>query len=1308
MKAHTSRSTSRPGLFAIVSALAVTLALLVTLPARGQIVINEFLADNQTNAVLADFPDYFPDYIELHNASDSPVDLGGWRVADSTTNYAFTAGLIIPPRGFLVVYCDSDTAATNVIHTGFGLSGTQGDAVALYRNGVLVESNYFGIQAPDFSVGRVADGTGAFQLTLPTPGTNNVAATMGNPLNLRLNEWQALGIGSGRSTNDWIELFNTDTNPVALAGLVLTDDAGKAKTPSDLNDTANFARKRLKDYSYIAPQGFVVIYLPRTANDADELDYFSISSTSGDRIWLYAADRTTMIDNVTSTNNVANKTEGRLPDGGDFPNTNNIAFKLPNSSRGDSNFGPIPEVVINEFLAHVDPPLEDAIELYNPTSTNVNIGGWWLSNNRNNPKKYQIPAGTIIESGGFKMFYEFQFNNTNTAVEPFNLNSARGGEIYLFKANAAGDLLGFRRGVDFGASQNGISFGRWINSQTNVDIVPMATLTFGSDIDRDDLPTFGNVAAFRAGAGAPNNYPKVGPVVINEIHYHPPDIISGAEILDNSLDEYIELYNTSSQSVPLYDPINYVYQGDNYANGRTNTWRLRGGISFDFPTNDVSMPANSFLLVVNFDPSDSTVVRDFTNRFNIPGYPSTVQIFGPYKGKLGNGGATVELRKPDAPQGPPLHDDERGFVPYLYADSVKYNDKAPWSLTADGQGYSLQRRVALDYGNDPLNWKGDPTSPGRPNSTRSLTAPSVTLNPANTTGATGGEALFSVAASGQELSYRWLFNGVQIAGATNATLQLTSLTTNMAGSYRALVQNPAGGVYSSAATLTVLQDITDTTAPTISINRPGSNIRVTNAIFEVEGTARDNTALAYVEVKLNDGDFALATGTRVWSKELTLLPGTNVITARSTDIVTNRSATITRTITYVVLDTLNLSTNGQGSVSGAFSTTRLELGRNYTLVAKPAANYVFSNWTGDVSSDSPTLTFTMAEDLDIAANFVPNPFVAVAGTYNGLFHEENNVRPYSAGSFTIKLTSKGTYTGQLLLAGKKYPFKGAVGLTGLSTSTVLRPGLPTLTLSWQFGLDGSDTLGGTITDGSWVAAVTGDRLTYHATLNPCPHAGRYTFVVPGAPGSLDAPEGDSVGTLLISTAGQVTIAGTLAENIKFTQKTAISKNGDIPLYVAPYGGLGLLAGWVERVDQPTADLTGDVTWIKPSNTGSILYPDGFTIASTLTGSTYTAPASTSRILNLVNGLFTLTGGDLDTPLTNAFSLAPGSKITNNGVHKITLTFVPATGLFSGTLTPTNTTTALKFSGAVLQSATNASGFLIGTNRIGRAAIEVAP
>ena len=56
-------------------------------------------------------------------------------------------------------------------------------------------------------------------------------------------------------------------------------------------------------------------------------------------------------------------------------------------------------IVVNELLAHrVDDVLGDWVEFYNTTGSSINIGGWYMSNDDENLKKYQIPAGTINSS----------------------------------------------------------------------------------------------------------------------------------------------------------------------------------------------------------------------------------------------------------------------------------------------------------------------------------------------------------------------------------------------------------------------------------------------------------------------------------------------------------------------------------------------------------------------------------------------------------------------------------------------------------------------------------------------------------------------------------------------------------------------------------------------------------------------------------------------------------------------------------------------------------------------------------------------
>lgn len=83
-------------------------------------------------------------------------------------------------------------------------------------------------------------------------------------------------------------------------------------------------------------------------------------------------------------------------------------------------------------------------------------------------------------------------------------------------------------------------------------------------------------------------------------------------------------------------------------------------------------------------------------------------------------------------------------------------------------------------------------------------APFLLTQPASRSAFVGDQISFGVVADGNPApGYQWQFNGTNIAGATNALLTLTSVTTDQAGEYRALVANSAGSTNSDAATLTV-------------------------------------------------------------------------------------------------------------------------------------------------------------------------------------------------------------------------------------------------------------------------------------------------------------------------------------------------------------------------------------------------------------------------------------------------------------------------------------------------------------------------
>jgi len=633
--------------------------------------LNEVMARNIS--AVYDSRGNNPDWIEIFNPNATNYSLAGMGLSTDPTQpgqWIVPAGVSISANGYLVIWCDSSrpasTNGTPELNFGRSLSG-DGDGVYLFNaNGQVVDSVAFGFQVADLSIGKNAGAWGL--LSSPTPGAPNAAtAALGNVANLRINEWMA----NPAAGNDWFELYNLDTAPVPLGGLYLTDN------PS----ITGMTNSQVSPLSFIAAHGWVKFEADNNPGQGPNHVKFSLDK-GGETIRLYSANLA-LIDAVDFGLQTTGVSQGRLPDGG----SNNVSF-FNTPTPDASNYLPLPNVVINEVLTHTDPPLEDTIELYNPGGNSVAIGGWFVSNSQTDFKKYRVANGTALPAGGFKVFYEYQFNSTNAV--PFTLNAAHGDSVFLAEADLLGNLTGYRAQVSFGAAQNGVSFGRFVTS-TGVDFVSLGSRTFGVD-----NPS--TVAQFRTGTGLTNSAPKTGPVVINEIMYHPVTL-SGTNLSENTDEEFIELFNITSGTVPLYDPL-----------PATNHWKLGGSIDYEFPAG-VTLPAGGFAIVVGFDPvANPAALANFRLKY---GVATNAPIYGPYRGKLNNTGESVQLFKPDTPQTAPHPD--AGFVPYVQVDFVNYGDVAPWPSAADGTGMSLQRRALGSYGNEPLNWIACSPTPGSRN-----------------------------------------------------------------------------------------------------------------------------------------------------------------------------------------------------------------------------------------------------------------------------------------------------------------------------------------------------------------------------------------------------------------------------------------------------------------------------------------------------------------------------------------------------------------------------------------------------------------
>jgi hypothetical protein len=419
--------------------------------------------------------------------------------------------------------------------------------------------------------------------------------------------------------------------------------------------------------------GFTFTFPPNTVLDAGEYIVIVDSDDVGEFTAMYpgvpiggtfsgkldnGGERLTVMDGATVLDSV------RYDDVGPWPTSaDGLGYSLvlldagadpddPAAWRASTNVNGSPgaavstagigQVVINEALTHTDLPSVDTIEFHNPTGGTVDIRGWFITDNRNVPKKAKVPATAAfnIAAGGFATLDENTFGlSPGVGLPGFFLSSTGDEGIYLYSADGSGNLTGYSHGFEFGAADNGVSFGRHVSSDGREHFVAQSALTFGW-----------------ANAG-----PKIGPVVISEISYNPTSGI-----------EYVELTNVSGSVVQLWDTS---------AGGDTNNTYKVNGIAYYFAPGS-TIPANGGKILIANTVTPST--------YDTP--------FGPFGGTAGlaNGGESVTLQFPDTPN--------LFSVPYIDMDRIKYDDDSPWP-NADGNGLVLKRINTSAFGNDPANWQ---------------------------------------------------------------------------------------------------------------------------------------------------------------------------------------------------------------------------------------------------------------------------------------------------------------------------------------------------------------------------------------------------------------------------------------------------------------------------------------------------------------------------------------------------------------------------------------------------------------------------
>jgi hypothetical protein len=606
--------------------------------------INEWLADGTTP--------FADDFVELYNPDPLPVNLGGLYLSDKPgpqpQKYQIPALSFVNGGGFVVFTADDNTQ-NGPDHVNFKLGHNNG-LIGIATATTPIDRITYGPQRTNISMGRNPDGASTMAFFSPAnPGLTNVSGGAStSPLRITEINYNAPGAGSlSGDEYEFIELTNTGASSINLNGFKFT--AGVNFTFGNIDLPAGVRIVVVKNQAAFTARYGTGINIAGTFTDS--LD------NNGEEIRLLDATNLVIHDFVYSD------TWAPTTDGDGFTMTivdpaGAVAnWNTPTAWRASKHILGTPgiaehslaagAVVINEVNSNA-PAGGTWIELLNTTGSPVNIGGWYLTDTLGDTRKFRIPAATTINPNSFMVF--------NEAALGFAL-SRLGGDAFLSSSPTAGVLDGYHDGVSFGATDPGVTLGRHVLSTGAADFTALSSPT----------------------QGAANAYPKVGPVVINEVMYNP-----------NGDGEFIELMNITNQSVPMYDPANPA-----------NTWKFADGVDFAFPQG-ISLSPFERVLIVSQDPAD------FRSNFAIP---DSVRIFQ-FQGALDNNGESVRISKPGMPDVP------SGTVPYISVDRVRYGTTAPWPAEPDGTGPSLARLVKSDYANEPLNWttsSGNGGTPGQPN-----------------------------------------------------------------------------------------------------------------------------------------------------------------------------------------------------------------------------------------------------------------------------------------------------------------------------------------------------------------------------------------------------------------------------------------------------------------------------------------------------------------------------------------------------------------------------------------------------------------
>lgn len=279
---------------------------------------NDLLFINEVQTINAatydDLEGEFDPWFEIFNPNNHQVNIANYSIningVDWTVPGTRPVRTVIPPGGYLLIWCDDDVA-DDVNHSPLELP-LDGATIELTGPDGLTNIDSYGYPSipPDHSWGRANDGSAnSILFTSPTPTVTNQLIVI-QPENIVINELLTAnqnGIPDNvGELEDWFEIYNPNSFPVDLSGYYFSDDPevrNKWVVPSTFPDSVT-----------VPPFGWLLFWADADAEQGVLHADFRLSN-NGEYLCIAGPDGYTLADEIQWNYIAPDTSLGRITDG---------------------------------------------------------------------------------------------------------------------------------------------------------------------------------------------------------------------------------------------------------------------------------------------------------------------------------------------------------------------------------------------------------------------------------------------------------------------------------------------------------------------------------------------------------------------------------------------------------------------------------------------------------------------------------------------------------------------------------------------------------------------------------------------------------------------------------------------------------------------------------------------------------------------------------------------------------------------------------------------------------------------------------